>query len=74
MEWFLFVSLLLLGYIVGLLQHGIKINITQKHEHKYEQPEAPHHLVPEQEMESTEEMLPQEMQDYAKKHQGLINF
>lgn len=68
MEWFVLFSLLAVGYVVGLMQNGIKITINHKH------PEAVHQLQQvQQEPQSTEDMLPKDMQDYMKQHNGFMN-
>lgn len=67
MEWLMLVMALSLGYLVGLAQNGIKITVTHK------QPDAIYQPVQVQEPASTEDMLPKDMQDYMKQHNGFMN-
>lgn len=70
MEWLVVIVSLVGGYIVGLNQGGIHIH---RHENvtKLVAPTAP--LDPEYN-ESTEALLPDEIQDYMAKNNGFIGF
>jgi len=69
MEWFAVVVAIVGGYVIGVAQGGINITINHK------TPLAP--LAPKEDMEyneSTEEMLPKDVQDYMAKNNGFIGF
>lgn len=72
MEWLLPLVLTVslgFGYVVGLLQNGINITIN----HKYPEVPTTTTVAPHQ-VESTEELLPEDVQDYMKKHKGFMDF
>lgn len=70
MEWLVVIVAIVGGYTIGVAQGGIHIH---RHENvtKVVAPLAP--LAPEFN-ESTEEMLPKEVQDYMAKNNGFIGF
>ena len=69
MEWFVIIVAIVGGYVIGVAQNGINITIYHK------TPLAP--LAPKEDIEyneSTEKMLPDEIQDYMAKNNGFIGF
>lgn len=67
MEWLIVIVSIIGGYIIGIGQGGIHVH---RHENvtKVVAPLAPEFN------ESTEEMLPPEVQDYMAKNNGFIGF